>query len=58
VLEFIEAPDDVSTDITESAVKAAINIVKHSCQQTAFIAGRKNLEEETTKNQTGENFSP
>ncbi len=57
ILGFIESPDNVPMEISENAVKAAINIVKHSCQQTAFIAGRQNLEEEIANNHLGENFS-
>ena len=29
-------------------MKAAINFVRLSCQQTCFIAGKKNIEEEVT----------
>ena len=33
--------------ISASAMKAAINFVKLSCQQTCFIAGQRNIEEVT-----------
>ena len=32
--------------ISEEAIAAAMNLVKVSCQQTAFMAGRGNTQEE------------
>ena len=44
-----EAPSDDKDVISEPAVKAAIDFVQLSCQQTASIAGRGLLEEEIHK---------
>ena len=45
-----EQHDDVSISvppmISEEAIAAAINLVKLCCQQTAFMAGRGNIQEE------------
>lgn len=42
-------PDQIS----DAAVKAAVNLVKVANQQTAYMAGRKTLEEELEKCRTG-----
>ena len=44
-----EAPSDDKDVIGEPAVKAAIDFVQLSCQQTASIAGQGLLEEEIHK---------
>lgn len=45
----VQDGEDFSSDdncISEKAIAAAINFVTVCCQQTAFIAGRGNIEEE------------
>ena len=55
MLFFIESPEeDLDDEISEAAVKAAVNIVQVACQQTAFIAGKGTLSEEMEKYKTGE----
>jgi len=45
---------EVEEVVTEKSVKAAINLVQTACQQTAFIAGRGELQEEVVHpTQTG-----
>ena len=49
-----ETPTDgVITIVSEGAVKAAINFILVSCQQTAFCAGRGTFEEELLKFSSG-----
>ena len=43
-----EQEEDNEIIISTSAMKAAVNFVRLSCQQTCFIAGKKNIEEEVT----------
>ena len=38
--------ETLSTQVSDGAVKAAINSIKTACQQTAFIAGKGLIEEE------------
>ena len=54
MLGYIETPDDIPEEISESALKAAINVVKLACQQTAFIAGKGILKDDIESLQTGE----
>ena len=44
----------ISDNVTESAVKAAVNVVQTACQQTAYIAGRGTIQEELVKFKTGQ----
>ena len=39
-------PINVPTEITEKAIKAAINFIELCNQQTAFMAGREDIQEE------------
>ena len=56
MLFSIESPDeDLNGEISEQAVKAAVNVVQVACQQTAFIAGKGTLTEEIEKYKTGTN---
>ncbi len=48
-----EIPDVIS----EAAIKAAINFVKVTCEQTAMIAGRESVAETIKKCQSGEKIS-
>ena len=48
--ENMNIPDEVS----EAALKAAVNFVRVSCQQTAYVAGRGLIDEEIEQlNQPG-----
>ena len=42
----------ISDNVTEFAVKAAVNVVQTACQQTAYIAGRGTIQEELVKLKT------
>ena len=44
--KHVETNSSISTEISEEAVAAAINFVQLCCQQTAFMAGRCDIEEE------------
>ena len=46
VLFHLGKDNPVSVEVSEEAVKAAVDFVNISCQQTAFIAGRGPLQEE------------
>ena len=46
ILFHLGKDDSVSLEVSEDAVKAAVDFVKISCQQTAFNAGRGPLQEE------------
>ena len=48
-----ESDYEVPEEISESAVKAAINFVMISCQQTAYLAGRGSLSEEVERFKSG-----
>ena len=37
---------EVKEEVSQDAIKAAINLIKTACQQTAFVAGRGVLQEE------------
>ena len=56
VLHVLFSPDEeaISDNVTESAVKAAVNVVQTACQQTAYIAGRGTIQEELVKCKTGQ----
>jgi hypothetical protein len=41
-----DAMTDVDSEISEAALKAAINFVTLCCQQTSFIAGRGEINDE------------
>lgn len=57
MLFSIESPDeDLDKEISEEAIKAAVNIVQVACQQTAFIAGKGTLTEEMEKYKTGKSL--
>ena len=45
---------ELETEVPDSAVKAAVNFMEVSSQQTAFIAGRGTISEELEKFQAGE----
>ena len=54
MLFSIESPEeDLNEEISEQAVKAAVNVVQVACQQTAFIAGKGTLTDEMEKYKTG-----
>ena len=53
-MAFLEEPQNIPEEITENSIKAAISVVKLSYQQTAFIAGRNNLDDEIKTIQTHE----
>lgn len=46
-------PESLSTEISDIAVKAAVNFVKTACQQTAYIAGKGLISEEVQGYKTG-----
>lgn len=51
----IDTPEvDLSLEVSEQALKAAVNFIKVACQQTAYIAGKGPLTEELEKFKTGE----
>lgn len=57
MLFSIESPDEnLDEEISEEAIKAAVNIVQVACQQTAFIAGKGTLTEEMEKYKTGKSL--
>ena len=54
LLFSIENPDQpLGDEVSERALKAAVNFVQTACQQTAYIAGRGTIEEELQKFKTG-----
>lgn len=55
VLFSIENEEDVTYDseVSEVAVKAAVNFVQTACQQTAFIVGKGLIQEEVQAYKTG-----
>lgn len=46
VLFSIDTQEDPECEVSEDAVKAAVNFVRTSCQQTAFIVGKGAIQEE------------
>lgn len=54
MLFSLDKTEDLSEEVSEEAIKAAVNFVKLACQQTAFIAGKKTLPEELEKFKCGE----
>ena len=46
-----EANPNISNEISNRAIRAAINLVQLTCQQTTFMIGKGQLEEELQKNQ-------
>ena len=48
-----EGGDSVAQIVIDDAVTAAIDLVKVTCQQGAYMVGRGTLEEEVQKYQTG-----
>ena len=53
MLFSIESDQSLSSEVSEMAVKAAVNFVETSCQQTAFVAGKGLIEEEVQAYKTG-----
>lgn len=49
----LESTEPLSSTISENAVQAAINFVELCCQQTAYIAGRENIEDELSMAASG-----
>ena len=49
VLFNLGKEEEVSETVSEKAVRAAVDFVKVSCQQTAYIAGRGPLHEEVER---------
>lgn len=41
--------NEVDDEVSEIAIKAAVNFVRTACQQAAFIAGRGSMKEETER---------
>ena len=55
MLFSIDNPEEaVKEEVSEGALKAAVNFVKLACQQTSYIAGKGKLEDELEKFKTGE----
>ena len=46
VLFSLGCSDEISTEISEEAIAAAIKLVGLCCQQTAYMAGRGDIKEE------------
>ena len=57
VLHMLFSIDDteqpLAEEVSEAAVKAAVNFIQTASQQTAYIAGRGSLQEEFDKFKTG-----
>ena len=47
---------DLPEEVSEHAVKAAVNFIHVACQQTAYIAGREALTEEMEKFKKGRSY--
>jgi len=47
----------LDSEVSETAVKAAVNFVQTACQQTAFIAGKGHIQEEVQAYKTGMLYS-
>ena len=45
--------EPLSSEVSEVAVKAAVNFVQTACQQTAFVAGKGFIQEEVQTYKTG-----
>ena len=45
--------ESLNTEVSDIAVKAAVNFVQTACQQTAFIAGKGLIQEEVQGYKTG-----
>lgn len=45
--------EPLSSEISETAVKAAVNFIQTACQQTAYIAGKGLIEDEVHQYKTG-----
>ena len=52
MLFYIENPEELNEEVSEAALKAAVNFVKLACQQTAYIAGKGELGDELEKFKT------
>ena len=50
---FNVGSDDISENITQKAINAAIDFVEVCCQHTAFITGRGNIDEQLHDLDTG-----
>ena len=46
VLFMLDNGDKLNTEVSDEAISASINFVALCCQQTAYMAGRGNIEEE------------
>ena len=46
MLFSIDSENPLCSEVSEIAVKAAVNFVQIACQQTAFVAGKGLIEEE------------
>lgn len=53
VLFTIDNEEDPASEVSEMAVKAAVNFVQTACQQTAFIVGKGVIQEEVQAYKTG-----
>lgn len=58
MLFSIDNPENLDEEVSETALKAAVNLVKLACQQTAYIAGKGELSDELEKFKTGINNRP
>ena len=58
VMHFLFHIDDLDkeleAEVSDSAIRAAVNFIEVSSQQTAFIAGRSIISDELAKFQAGE----
>ena len=55
MLFSVDEESCLDEEISETALKAAVNFVQVACQQTAYIAGRGKLSDEVEKFKTGKN---
>ena len=56
MLFHINSTDPLPDQLSDMSIKAAVNFVQISCQQTAYIAGRGTLQEEAQKYKIGLHF--
>ena len=47
------AEEPLAEEVSEAAIKAAVNFIRTASQQTAYIAGKASLQEELDKFKTG-----
>ena len=48
-----KSEESLSVEVSEAALKAAVDLIKLACQQTAYMAGRESLSEEMERFRTG-----